>query len=102
MLGYFQATPLLVRLSMSSIAALLAKGLLQPGQEIVYFRRSVDLQHKARVQTDGNIVTEDGKIHKSPSGAAKHFSGKPIDGWNAWKIAGTKVSLAELRAKISE
>jgi hypothetical protein len=87
---------------MSSIAVLLAQGLLKPGQEIVYFRRSLDLKHRARVQTDGNIVTEDGKVHKSPSGTAKHFSGKPIDGWNAWKIAGTKVSLADLRAQITE
>jgi hypothetical protein len=41
----------------------------------------------AVVTSNGFIKTSDGKIHKSPSGAARTFNGgKPIDGWLAWKL----------------
>jgi hypothetical protein len=46
------------------------------------------------------LVTEDGAVHKTPSGAAKHFSKKPVDGWNTWKIGETKISIGVLRSKI--
>ena len=57
----------------------------------------------ATLLSDGTIKTSDGKIHKTPSGAARHLNGnKPIDGWLAWKIEGTKISLSEIRAKLLE
>jgi hypothetical protein len=87
---------------MTSIADLISKGLVAPGQVISFSRRALRIKHLAHIQSDGKILTEDGKLHNSPSGAAKHFTKKPIDGWNAWKIESTNVSLADLRAQLAE
>jgi hypothetical protein len=87
---------------MATVADLISKGLLKAGENLVWYRRSLNQTYGARVQADGTIVTEDGKIHKTPSGAAKHFSKKPIDGWNTWKVASTKASLADLRSQLPE
>ena len=41
----------------------------------------------ASVTQEGFIKTSDGRLHKSPSGAARSCNGgKPIDGWLAWKL----------------
>jgi hypothetical protein len=87
---------------MTSIADLIKNGLIAPGQVISFSRRSLGITHLAHIQPDGKILTEDGRLHKSPSGAAKHFTNKPIDGWNAWKIDSANVSLADLRAQLAE
>jgi hypothetical protein len=66
------------------------------------FKRHSKIEN-AILLSDGTIKTSDGKIHKTPSGAARHLNGnKPIDGWLAWKIEGTKTSLADIRAKLQE
>ena len=87
---------------MSTVADLISQGLIKVGDEIVFTRRSLKTQHRARIQPGGTIQTEDGAIHKSPSGAARHFTNKPIDGWNAWKIGATQVTLADLRAQLRD
>jgi hypothetical protein len=75
--------------------------LLSPGSELSWKRRSVGSSFTAIVNSDGSIETTDGIIHKTPSGAARHLnSGKPIDGWNVWRVATTKETLADLRNKI--
>jgi len=51
----------------------------------------------ATVSAAGTISTEDGAIHKSPSGAAKHLGNRPVDGWLAWKLEDSGESLASVR-----
>ena len=85
-----------------TISDLISKGLIKVGDTLVWKRRSLGEMHTAIVQADGTLVTEDGAVHKTPSGAAKHFSNKPVDGWNTWKIGQSKTSIGSLRAKIEE
>jgi hypothetical protein len=54
----------------------------------------------ATVQADGSLTTSDGKTHRTPSGAAKHFTGKPIDGWHAWALSDGR-RLSDLRATLN-
>lgn len=76
---------------------LLRQGLLKPGDNLIWPQPRLGLLHKAAVHGDGHLVTPDGKVHKSPSGAARHFYGKPIDGWVAWQVESTGKRLTELR-----
>jgi hypothetical protein len=87
---------------MASIKDLISHGLLNVGETLVWKRRSLAEIHTAIVQANGTLVTEDGAIHMTPSGAARHFSNKPIDGWNVWKIGQTKTSIGSLRSKIQD
>jgi hypothetical protein len=80
------------------IIDLIKKGSLNAGQELIWNRRVAKQIHLATVNQDGSITTADGVKHKTPSGAAKHLNGnKPVDGWLAWKIKSTGVSLASMR-----
>ena len=84
---------------MTSIKELVQSGALQEGLELVWNRRVAKETHIATVNGDGSITTSDGVKHKSPSGAAKHLNGnKPVDGWLAWRIKKTGVSLSSLRS----
>lgn len=85
-----------------TISDLISNGLLKVGDTLVWKRRSLGETHTAIVQANGTLVTEDGAVHKTPSGAAKHFSNKPVDGWNTWKIGQSKKSIGSLRSKIEE
>ena len=87
---------------MTTISDLVSHGLLKVGDKLVWKRRSLGETHTATIQSNGTLVTEDGAVHKTPSGAAKHFSKKPVDGWNTWKIGETKTSIGSLRSKIKE
>jgi hypothetical protein len=83
---------------MSKVIDLVKKGSLNAGQELIWNRRVAKQIHLATVNQDGSITTADGVKHRTPSGAAKHLNGnKPVDGWLAWKIKSTGVSLASLR-----
>ena len=86
---------------MSTLRELVDKGLLSPNAELVWHRRSKAVTYTAIVQSDGSLLTSDGIAHKTPSGAARHFGKKPVDGWNVWKIKGTELSLASLRARLA-
>jgi hypothetical protein len=87
---------------MSKVVDLIKSGTLNVGQELVWNRRVAKETHLATVNQDGSITTADGIKHKTPSGAAKHLNGnKPVDGWLAWKVKSSQVSLAELRAKLN-
>lgn len=87
---------------MSKVVDLIKSGTLNVGQELVWNRRVAKETHLATVNQDGSITTADGIKHKTPSGAAKHLNGnRPVDGWMAWKVKSSQVSLAELRAKLN-
>lgn len=82
---------------------LIKRGLLKEGQVLVWPRKKSGQVHEATVLSTGKIRTLDGIEHNTPSGAAKHLnSSRPIDGWNAWKLKGTKTALSEIRAKASQ
>jgi len=71
-----------------SLKELLKLGKLREGEDLVWNRRSLKVQHRARVLADGVIQTADGAVHKTPSGAARHLNNnKPVDGWIAWKLS---------------
>ena len=87
---------------MSKLVDLVKSGSLVAGEELIWNRRVAKETHLATVNQDGPITTADGIKHKTPSGAAKHLNGnKPVDGWLAWKVKNSLVSLAELRAKLN-
>lgn len=86
---------------MSSVKELMKLGLVQDGEELIWNRRVQRVSHTAVVNPDGTLKTLDGKVHKTPSGAAKHLNAnKPVDGWLAWKLKRSNLSLAELRQKL--
>lgn len=88
---------------MSSIKDLMKMGLIQVGDELIWKRRVQGVSHTAVITSDGTLKTSDGKLHKTPSGAAKHLNAnKPVDGWLAWKLQKSNVSLAELRHEIKK
>lgn len=70
---------------MNEILNLMKAGLVSPGTKLTWHRRLGETV-TAVLLDDGCVVTGDGVRHKSLSGAAKHYSGKPVDGWNAWKL----------------
>jgi len=86
---------------MAKVLDLIKSGSLSAGQELVWNRRVAKETHLATVNQDGSITTADGVKHKTPSGAAKHLNGnKPVDGWLAWRVKSSLVTLAELRGKL--
>jgi len=85
---------------MTTISDLISHGLLKVGDTLVWKRRTLGETHTATIQSNGTLVTEDGAVHKTPSGAAKHFSNKPVDGWNTWKIGQSQTSIGSLRSKM--
>jgi hypothetical protein len=81
-----------------SVKMLIDLGLLQPNAQLIWKRRSSGNAFSATVNSDGSIRTADGSAHKSLSGAARHLnSGKPVDGWNVWRLTDGNVTLSELR-----
>lgn len=83
-----------------SVKTLIDSNLIAAGCVIVWKRRTVDVFYRATINLDGTIQTSDGVIHKSPSGAARHLNaGKPIDGWNVWRLEESNEALSEIREK---
>ena len=84
---------------MNALLPLIQAGLLQPSSTVTWRRRGGRVI-TATVQADGSLTTSDGKTHRTPSGAARHFTGKPIDGWHAWALPDGR-RLSDLRATIN-
>lgn len=80
-----------------SISELIHRGKLTEDSVLVWHRKREGSVHRATIL--GVLIrTADGKLHKSPSGAAKHLNGnKPIDGWKCWRIESSNKLLDELR-----
>ncbi|MFA5774383.1 MAG: DUF4357 domain-containing protein [Ilumatobacteraceae bacterium] len=85
---------------MDSLKPLLSAGLISAG-DILTLRRRGGLTHKAFVETNGYLKVKDARIFKSPSGAAKFFVNRPINGWDAWKTA-SGASLSRLRDSLAK
>ena len=86
------------RTNVNALLPLIQAGLLKPNSTVTWKRRGGQVL-TATVQADGSLTTADGKTHRTPSGAAKHHTGKPIDGWNAWSLPDGR-RLSDLRAAI--
>jgi len=86
---------------MATLKDLISAGHIQPGEKIEWYRRRLNLLHEAEITQSGLIRTIDGAIHKTPSGAARHYYQKPIDGWSAWKLIRNGESLAQIRKQLS-
>jgi len=83
---------------MSNLNDLINSGSIVVGEELTWRRRTENQVHTAVINAGGSITTSDGKIHRTPSGAARHLNGgKPVDGWLTWKLKRTGKSLASLR-----
>lgn len=80
-----------------TIKDLIENGKIKTGTEIVMKKKGQIF--KANITPDGKIKDSNGKIHNTPSGAAREFNGnRPIDGWLAWKLASdSKISIGSLR-----
>jgi len=78
---------------------LVRAGIIPNGTELIWKRRVQGDVHTAKVSND-SIQTSDGKLHRTPSGAARHLNnGKPIDGWKVWKIKSTGELIDLFRSK---
>lgn len=86
---------------MANLRDLIETGYINVGEQLEWVRPLKGLRYTAVVGKDGAITTSDGIEHKSPSGAARHFYKKPIDGWTAWRLIRNGKSLAEIRAQFS-
>jgi hypothetical protein len=84
---------------MSKIYDLILANCLSGGDRLIWKRNSDRTVHVAIISSNGTVTTEDGRVHKSPSGAAKHLAGRPIDGWLAWKLESSGESLDVIRKR---
>jgi Mrp family chromosome partitioning ATPase len=82
----------------TSIADLVAAGLLAPDAELV--ASSQGQQHIARVR--GKQIELNGTRYRSLSAAAASVTGRRTDGWTFWRthVDGQNVSLAKLREEL--
>ena len=84
-------------MALINLKSLIDGGKVRPGETVVMRRRQGSAR-SAKINADGTLTTDDGKVHRSPSGAAKHLVGRSIDGWTAWRLPDGR-TLDELREK---
>lgn len=78
-----------------SLSGLMKDNLLRTGDHFVWKRR--ESTSEATLDNKGWLVTADGSRHKTPSGAAKHIVGRPVDGWLVWRSTRHNMSLDQIR-----
>ncbi len=66
---------------MNALEPQVEAGLTTPGISNSWNRRS-SLIHVATVESDGCIFTTAGCRHRTPSDAAKHLVGRPVNEWH--------------------
>jgi hypothetical protein len=82
-----------------SLKDLLDEGLLSVGESLIWHKLNSGLPHEATILADGRIETADGKIHNSPSTAARHVNGGvSTNGWRVWRALDKNSALSEIRA----
>jgi hypothetical protein len=86
---------------MVKLIDLIKSGQIQIGEHLEWIRPRYGIKHSAKVNANGSITTSDGVQHRTPSGAARHFYRKPIDGWVAWKVLRNGKSLSNIRDEFS-
>jgi len=82
------------------IKELIKAGHLMEGTTLIWKRRVQGLIHSVLVVNE-MLRTVDGKLHKTPSGAAKHLNNdKPVDGWKVWRHQISGKTLDDFRKEI--
>lgn len=85
---------------MTKLSDLVSAGILPAGSILVFEQKRKKKVNRAEVTSEGLLMTEDGVLHKTPSGAARHLNeNKPIDGWHAWRTD-SDISLDNLRKRL--
>jgi predicted transcriptional regulator len=85
-----------------TVRDLVNANLLKPGTILVYDRPQVGETYQVTVTESGRLRLPDGRETASLSGAVRELSGKSVDGWYAWRMADTDVSLHALRQRLLE
>jgi hypothetical protein len=87
-----------------TLSDLIEAGLLAAGDGLVWERPNLGQTHRATVESNGELILEDGRRFSSPSGAAVAVNeGRPADGWNAWRVTSIdNALLGELRRRLIE
>jgi len=81
-----------------SLLDLIREELLEPGEQLQCPIPSRGVTHEATLLDNGTIKLSTGEIFDSPSGAAIHLYGTPINGWNRWRVPRLdNMRLAEIR-----
>ena len=85
------------------IIDLILAGLIQPGDVLIGKELGTTSQATAIVLEDGNLELENGERFSSPSAAAMNLGlDKSINGWKFWIHDTTKMSLRDLRKRVSK
>ncbi|GAA4156923.1 hypothetical protein GCM10022286_07940 [Gryllotalpicola daejeonensis] len=69
-----------------SLATLLARRWLAPGDPLVWRRRNSGVTVNATVTADGLIEFASGELFDSPTGASSFAAGHRQNGWTAWHV----------------
>ncbi len=86
-----------------SLKDLLDAGLISEGDRLVWQKMNSTSSFEAVILRDGRIETKDGKIHTSPSTAARHVNaGISTNGWRVWSVTSKKKTLSQIRVLLSE
>ena len=80
----------------------MSAGRLVPGELLVWSKKSSPKLLEATIQPSGLIETQDGKLHRTPSGAARWLIGRPVDGWLVWRLKRNGLSLDRIRESYLE
>jgi hypothetical protein len=80
-----------------SIEKLVSAGLLASGDLLVWSKKASPILMEAVVQPSGLLKTKDGKLHRTPSGAARWLIGRPVDGWLVWRLQRNGLLLHDIR-----
>lgn len=81
-----------------NMKSLIMSGSIQPGDILVWNRRSIGENIELIIDSSGKLKANDGKVFGTPTAAAKNFNGgMAINGWRVWKIKRTGQALDELR-----
>lgn len=81
-----------------NMKSLIVSGSIQPGDILIWHRRSLGETIELSIDSSGRLKANDGKVFGTPTAAAKNFNGGiAINGWRVWKIKRTGQSLDDLR-----
>lgn len=65
---------------------MLKEEILDPSEVLVLEGPSMATAFEATLRADGCVIVDNGDVHISPSGAAKHYLGRNSNGWKRWRV----------------
>lgn len=82
------------------VSDLLEAGLVNAGEELVWYRRTHGVRHTACIGSDGTLILADGRVCANPTGATTALGGHHHNGWIAWRRRSDGRTLSELRTEL--